>query len=146
MKNKIKKIIKNISDKPDLSFFRRKKREFRQEGGDYFYFKKLGLNKFFKTIIVRVRNGGFRKRKVRKGRTPAGLTYSKRYISISKEKMAQQRVYKRYPNLEVLKSRKKYTDSKNTWFEVIVFSKVELFNKNSFKHFSLLNRKKECFK
>lgn len=77
-------------------------------------------------IIVRakVRRGSLRKRIPVRGRKPKGKGMRKITVSKNLQQIAEERVSKRYPNLEVLNSYWIGEDGKNKFFEVILVDVV----------------------
>lgn len=69
---------------------------------------------------VRVRRGGRRKRRPKKGRRPKRMGVSKITAGKSIQLMAEERVARKFPNLEVLNSYKIGEDGKYHYFEVIL--------------------------
>jgi large subunit ribosomal protein L15e len=85
--------------------------------------RKLGYKakKGFVLVRVSIRKGG-RKRPLygRRGRKPSKAGLSKYTPKKSQKKIAEQRVQKKYPNLEVFGSYYVAEDGKSKWFEVIL--------------------------
>ncbi|NYZ79739.1 50S ribosomal protein L15e [Candidatus Micrarchaeota archaeon] len=71
-------------------------------------------------VRVKIRKGSGVKNKPRKGRKPskAGIIQIKRTTSI--QSMAEQRVARSHPNMEILNSYWVGEDGQNKWFEVIL--------------------------
>ncbi len=74
----------------------------------------------FVVARIRIKKGGHRREKIRKGRVPskAGLIHFTAYQS--KQAIAEKRVARKFPNLEVLNSYKIGDDGKHHYFEVIL--------------------------
>jgi large subunit ribosomal protein L15e len=71
---------------------------------------------------VRVLRGGHKRARPNKGRKVRNLTIRKS-LSLSYQRIAEQRASKKFPNLEVLNSYKIAKDGKNYWFEIIMIDK-----------------------
>lgn len=71
-------------------------------------------------VRARVRKGGLRKHRIRKGRRPKRKGISKITMRKNIQRIAEERTAKRYPNLEVLASYWVGEDGKNKWYEVIM--------------------------
>ena len=71
-------------------------------------------------VRARVRKGGLRKHRIRKGRRPKRKGISKITMKKNIQRIAEERTAKRYPNLEVLASYWVGEDGKNKWYEVIL--------------------------
>jgi len=73
-------------------------------------------------VIVRakVRKGGLRKHRIRKGRKPKRKGILKITMRKNIQRVAEERVSKKYPNLEALASYWVGEDGKHKWFEVIM--------------------------
>lgn len=71
-------------------------------------------------VRARVRKGGLRKHRIRKGRRPKRKGILKITMKKSIQRIAEERTSKRYPNLEVLASYWVGEDGKHKWFEVIM--------------------------
>jgi large subunit ribosomal protein L15e len=85
--------------------------------------RKLGYKAKKGFILIRVRIGrGGRNRPLygRRGRKPSKAGLSKYTPRKSLQKIAEQRVQKKYPNLEVLGSYYVAEDGRSKWFEVIL--------------------------
>ncbi|MEM7819667.1 MAG: 50S ribosomal protein L15e [Candidatus Aenigmatarchaeota archaeon] len=69
---------------------------------------------------IRIRKGGRRRPTIRKGRKPGktGLIYLR--TSQSKQAIAEKRVARKFPNLEILNSYYVGEDGKNKYYEVIM--------------------------
>lgn len=71
-------------------------------------------------VRARVRKGGLRKHRIRKGRRPKRKGISKITMKKNIQRIAEERTAKRYPNLEVLASYWVGEDGKTKWYEVIL--------------------------
>ena len=71
-------------------------------------------------VRARVRRGGLRKHKIKKGRRPKRKGILKITMKKSIQRIAEERVQKRYPNLEVLNSYWVGEDGKQKFYEVIM--------------------------
>ena len=71
-------------------------------------------------IRTRVRRGGLRKSKVHMKRKPSNAGIKKITMAKSIQRIAEERVSRRYPNLEVLNSYWVGEDGKNKFYEVIM--------------------------
>jgi large subunit ribosomal protein L15e len=71
-------------------------------------------------VRARVRKGGLRKHRIRKGRKPKRKGVLKITMKKNIQRIAEERTAKRYPNLEVLASYWVGEDGKNKWYEVIL--------------------------
>lgn len=69
---------------------------------------------------ARVRRGGRRKKRPKKGRRPKRMGVSKITPTKSIQKIAEERVARKFPNLEVLNSYKIGKDGKYHYYEVIL--------------------------
>ena len=72
------------------------------------------------TIRMRVGRGGMRKKRPRGGRRPKHLGVTKIKAAINMQRVAENRVLKRYPNMKLLGSYFVYKDGIHYWFEVIL--------------------------
>ena len=70
-------------------------------------------------VRTRVRRGGLRKGKIHMKRKPSKAGIKKITMAKSTQRIAEERVSRRYPNLEVLNSYWVGEDGKNKFFEVI---------------------------
>ena len=77
----------------------------------------------FVVVRIKVGRGGMRRSRPRSGRRPKHIGVLKIKQSISMKKVAEQRVAKRYPNLEVLGSYYLYEDGRHYWYEVLLVDK-----------------------
>ncbi len=71
-------------------------------------------------VRVRVRRGGLRKRKISKGRRARRKGILKITMKKSIQRIAEERVQKHYPNMEVLNSYQVGQDGLHKWYEVIL--------------------------
>ncbi|MEM1658685.1 MAG: 50S ribosomal protein L15e [Candidatus Jordarchaeales archaeon] len=74
----------------------------------------------FVIVRVRIRKGGLRKPRPRSGRKPKGLGVAKKTPGKNLQWIAEERVARKYPNLEVLNSYYVGEDGRWKWFEVIL--------------------------
>lgn len=72
-------------------------------------------------VRVRVRKGSGEKPRPRSGRRPKAMGVKKLKREISKQKIAEQRVLKRYPNLKLLGSYYVWEDGVYKWYECILY-------------------------
>ncbi|MEM2875946.1 MAG: 50S ribosomal protein L15e [Candidatus Bathyarchaeia archaeon] len=70
-------------------------------------------------IKVRVRKSGFRRQRPKSGRRPKRMGVSKLKIAKSTRLIAEERVARNYPNLEILNSYWVWEDGQYKWYEVI---------------------------
>lgn len=75
--------------------------------------------KGFVILRVRVLRGGHKRPRPTSGRVVRNLTI-KKSLSLSYQRIAEQRAAKKFPNLEVLNSYKIAKDGKHYWFEIIM--------------------------
>jgi large subunit ribosomal protein L15e len=71
-------------------------------------------------VRIRVGRGGMRKQRPVSGRRPKHLGVVHIKQGISMRKVAERRVNKKFPNMEVLGSYYLYKDGMNIWYEVII--------------------------
>lgn len=71
-------------------------------------------------VRTRIRRGGRRKSRSTAGRKPKRMGVSKISPGKSRQRMAEERVARKYPNLEVLNSYWVWADGKYKFFEVIL--------------------------
>lgn len=71
-------------------------------------------------VRTRVRRGGLRKGKIHMKRKPSNAGIKKITMAKSIQRIAEERVSRRYPNLEVLNSYWVGEDGKNKFYEVIL--------------------------
>ena len=72
------------------------------------------------TVRMRVGTGGMRKQRPRGGRRPKHLGVTKIKADVSMQKVAENRVLERHPNMSLLGSYFVYKDGVHYWFEVIL--------------------------
>lgn len=84
--------------------------------------RKLGYKakRGFVVVRVRVRRGGFRKKRPSSGRRPKRMGVSKYKLAKSLRLIAEERAARKFPNLEVLNSYWVGEDGRHKWFEVIL--------------------------
>lgn len=71
-------------------------------------------------VRVRVRRGGLRKRRIAKGRRAKRKGILRITMKKNTQRMAEERVARRYPNMEVLNSYQVAQDGMRKWYEVIL--------------------------
>lgn len=71
-------------------------------------------------VRARIRKGGMHKTRPKRGRKPRAMGVSKYTTGKSLQWIAEERVQRKYPNMEVLNSYKIYSDGKSWYYEVIV--------------------------
>jgi large subunit ribosomal protein L15e len=71
-------------------------------------------------VRTRIRRGGLRKSKINKKRKPSKMGMRKITMAKSTQRLAEERVGRKYPNLEVLNSYWVGQDGKQKFFEVIL--------------------------
>jgi large subunit ribosomal protein L15e len=74
----------------------------------------------FVIVRVKVRKGGLRKHRIRKGRRPKRKGILKITMRKNIQRIAEERAGKNYPNLEVLASYWVGEDGRHKWFETIL--------------------------
>jgi len=74
----------------------------------------------FVIVRAKVRKGGLRKHRIRKGRKPKRKGILKITMRKNIQRIAEERTSKKYPNLEVLASYWVGEDGRHKWFEVIL--------------------------
>jgi large subunit ribosomal protein L15e len=74
----------------------------------------------FVVVRAKVRKGGLRKHRIRKGRRPKRKGILKITMRKNIQRIAEERTSKRYPNLEALASYWVGEDGRHKWFEVIM--------------------------
>jgi large subunit ribosomal protein L15e len=74
----------------------------------------------FVIVRARVRKGGLRKHRIKKGRRPKRKGILKITMRKNIQRIAEERTAKRYPNLEVLASYWVGEDGRTKWFEIIM--------------------------
>jgi len=84
--------------------------------------RKLGYKakQGFVVVRVRVRRGGFRKKRPSSGRRPKRMGVNKYKLAKSLRLIAEERAARKFPNLEVLNSYWVGEDGRYKWFEVIL--------------------------
>lgn len=84
--------------------------------------RRLGYKakKGFVMVRVRIRRGGRRKPRPRMGRRQKRMGVSKHTPAKSIKLIAEERVARKYPNLEVLNSYWVWEDGTSKWYEVIL--------------------------
>jgi large subunit ribosomal protein L15e len=84
--------------------------------------RKLGYKakQGFVVARVRVRRGGMRKQRPKAGRRPKRMGVKKFKVGKSMRLIAEERVARKFPNLEVLNSYWVGEDGRSKWFEVIM--------------------------
>ena len=71
-------------------------------------------------VRVKVRRGGRRKTRFKHGRRPKRMGVNKITMAKSIQRIGEERVAKKYPNMEVLNSYWVWADGKYKYFEVIL--------------------------
>jgi large subunit ribosomal protein L15e len=71
-------------------------------------------------VRAKVRKGTRKKQRPKKGRRPKRMGTKRITAAKSKRRMAEERVAKKFPNLEVLNAYFVGSDSVNAWYEVIL--------------------------
>jgi len=74
----------------------------------------------FVIVRARVRKGGLRKHRIKKGRRPKRKGILKITMRKNIQRIAEERTAKRHPNLEVLASYWVGEDGRSKWFEIIM--------------------------
>lgn len=74
----------------------------------------------FVIVRTKVRRGGLRKHRIKKGRRPKRKGILKITMRKSIQRIAEERTSKRYPNLEVLGSYWVGQDGRHKWFEIMM--------------------------
>jgi large subunit ribosomal protein L15e len=74
----------------------------------------------FIIVRARIRKGGMHKVRPKMGRKPRALGVSKYTTGKNLQWVAEERVQRKYPNMQVLNSYKIYSDGKNWYYEVIL--------------------------
>jgi large subunit ribosomal protein L15e len=109
--------------------------------------RKLGYKdkKGFVIIRVRIKRGGHKRPRPRKGRMVRNLTINKS-LMMNYQWIAEQRASKKYPNLEILNSYKVAKDGKSYWFEIIMIdaSKPEISKDKNYK--VICHKKKRAYR
>jgi large subunit ribosomal protein L15e len=88
--------------------------------------RKLGYKRKtgYLVVRVRIRRGGFRKKRPRSGRRQRRMGVSKYKAAKSYRLISEERVGKRFPNLEVLNSYWVGQDGIYKWFEIILVNRI----------------------
>jgi large subunit ribosomal protein L15e len=84
----------------------------------------------FVVVRVRVSKGGMRKQRPRSGRRPKHLGVVKIKQAESMKKVAERRVLKKYPNMELRGSYYVFEDGRYYWFECILIDRAHNAIKN----------------
>jgi large subunit ribosomal protein L15e len=84
-------------------------------------------------VRARVRKGGLRKSRPNKGRKPSRMGFKKITPAKSIQRIAEERVAKRYPNMEVLNSYWVGKDGKSHYYEVILVDSSHPVVANDFR-------------
>jgi len=71
-------------------------------------------------VRARIRKGGMHKVRPKRGRKPRAMGVSKYTTGKNLQWVAEERVQRKYPNLEVLNSYKVYNDGRSWYYEVIL--------------------------
>ena len=71
-------------------------------------------------VRARIRKGGMHKVRPKRGRKPRAMGVSKYTTGKNLQWVAEERVQRKYPNLEVLNSYKVYADGRSWYYEVIM--------------------------
>ncbi len=71
-------------------------------------------------VRARIRKGGMHKVRPKRGRKPRAMGVSKYTTGKNLQWVAEERVQRKYPNLEVLNSYKVYNDGRSWYYEVIM--------------------------
>ena len=71
-------------------------------------------------VRARIRKGGMHKVRPKRGRKPRAMGVSKYTTGKSLQWIAEERVQRKYPNMQVLNSYKVYSDGKHWYYEVIL--------------------------
>ncbi|MHC1610069.1 MAG: 50S ribosomal protein L15e [Candidatus Methanospirareceae archaeon] len=84
--------------------------------------RSLGYKAKHGIIVVRakVRRGGLRKRRPKRGRRPKRMGVHKITPGKSLQRIAEERAARKYPNMEVLNSYWVAEDGKRRWYEIIL--------------------------
>jgi large subunit ribosomal protein L15e len=84
--------------------------------------RKLGYKakQGFVVTRVRVRRGGFKRKRPKAGRRPKRMGVAKLKLAKSLRLIAEERAARKFPNLEVLNSYWVWEDGRFKWFEVIM--------------------------
>ena len=71
-------------------------------------------------VRARIRKGGMHKVRPKRGRKPRSLGVSRYTTGKNLQWIAEERVHRKYPNMQVLNSYKIYSDGKHWYYEVIL--------------------------
>jgi large subunit ribosomal protein L15e len=71
-------------------------------------------------VRARIRKGGMHKVRPKRGRKPRAMGVKKYTTGKSLQWIAEERVQRKYPNMQVLNSYKVYSDGKHWYYEVIL--------------------------
>ena len=71
-------------------------------------------------VRVRIRKGGMHKTRPKRGRKPRAMGVSKYTTGKSLQWIAEERVNRKYPNMQVINSYKIYADGRHWYYEVIL--------------------------
>ena len=71
-------------------------------------------------VRARIRKGGMHKVRPKRGRKPRAMGVSKYTTGKNLKWIAEERVQRKYPNMQVLNSYKVYSDGKSWYYEVIL--------------------------
>ncbi len=71
-------------------------------------------------VRARIRKGGMHKVRPKRGRKPRAMGVSKYTTGKNLQWVAEERVQRKYPNMEVLNSYKVYADGRSWYYEVIL--------------------------
>lgn len=74
----------------------------------------------FKVVRVRIKRGGRKKERPKKGRRPKRAGQSKFSPAKSHQRIAEERASTKHPNMEVLNSYETVKDGSYKWFEVVL--------------------------
>ena len=74
----------------------------------------------FAIARVRIRKGALHKIRPRRGRRPKRMGVNKITAEKSNQRIAEERVQKKFPNMEILGSYWVYEDGQNKWFEIVL--------------------------
>ncbi|MHA1689194.1 MAG: 50S ribosomal protein L15e [Promethearchaeota archaeon] len=74
-------------------------------------------------VRARIRKGGMHKVRPKRGRKPRAMGVNKYTTGKNLQWVAEERVQRKYPNMEVLNSYKVYADGKHHYYEVILVDK-----------------------
>ena len=102
-------------------------------------------NQGFVMARIRIKKGGRRKPSTRKGRKPksAGVFFTP---ETSKQAIAERRVARKFPNLEVINSYLAGQDGKSKFYEVILADKNHPAVRNDKERNWILNQRRRAFR